>query len=50
LMAKNKSPACAFRESVQTFLTTVSAAPLRISPPQASATNFKERNSTLISV
>ncbi len=47
-MAKNKSPACAFRESVQTFLTMVSAAPRRISPSQASATNFKERVSTAI--
>src|ERR1039457_952143 len=50
LMAKNKSPACAFRESVQTFLTIVSAAPRRISPSQASTTNFKERSSTKYSL
>ena len=30
-MAKNKSPGFAFRESVQTFFTIVSAAPRRIS-------------------
>ena len=47
-MAKNKSPAFAGRESVQTFFTFGSAAPFLISAAQASATNFKERSSTKI--
>jgi hypothetical protein len=45
-MAKNKSPGLACRESVQTFFTTVSAAPGDNSARHAPATNFKERAST----
>ena len=46
LMAKNKSPAFANRESVQTELISTPAAPPKISAPQASAINFKEHGST----
>lgn len=46
-MAKNRSPAFASRESVQTAFTSASAAPPMISAPQASAINFNERISTI---
>src|ERR1043166_2662431 len=41
--AKNKSPACACRESVHTRRTGVCPAPLNNSPPHAVAINFNER-------
>jgi hypothetical protein len=46
LRAKNKSPACAARESVPTRLAIVSGEPASSFPPQAAVTNFKERAST----
>ena len=45
-MAKNKSPACACRESVQTRRTAFHRSRAPVSAAQASATNFKERVST----
>ena len=46
-MAKNKSPAWACRESVQTRPTVALPLPARSSPAQALATYDKERGSTV---
>ena len=42
----NKSPGCAWRESVQTRVIVAVDEPLNSSPPQPSATYVKERGST----
>src|SRR5262245_6321178 len=42
----NRSPGCAWRESVHTRVIVAAGEPLSSSPPQPSATYFKERAST----
>ena len=50
MIARNKSPAAACRESVQTRRTKALDSPRRIFPPTASATNFKVRASIQFNV